>query len=101
MWLVVQSKASVVGKGLSVNHVFFFQNEPELYYKFSQVFMQHIPEDTVNAWIEQKRRLDPRKLIPALVYYEQKDDKALVRTMLVFPIIMLNIVLSLQLHWFK
>jgi hypothetical protein len=41
--------------------------------------MQHIPEDTVNAWIEQMKRLDPRKLIPALVYYEQKEDKALVR----------------------
>lgn len=56
-----------------------FQNEPDLYYKFSPVLMQHIPEETVNAWIEQKERLDPRKLIPALVYYEQKEDKALVR----------------------
>ncbi|CAB4006497.1 vacuolar sorting-associated 18 homolog [Paramuricea clavata] len=54
------------------------QNEPDLYYKFSPVLMQHIPEDTVNAWIEQMKRLDPRKLIPALVYYEQKEDKALI-----------------------
>ncbi|XP_028399921.1 vacuolar protein sorting-associated protein 18 homolog [Dendronephthya gigantea] len=54
------------------------QNEPELYYKFSQVLMQHIPEDTVNAWIEQKKRLDPKKLIPALVYYDNKQDKALI-----------------------
>ncbi|XP_046860460.1 vacuolar protein sorting-associated protein 18 homolog [Xenia sp. Carnegie-2017] len=54
------------------------QNEPELYYKFSPVLMQHIPEDTVNAWIDQNKRLDPRKLIPALIYYEQKEDKALI-----------------------
>ena len=45
--------------------------------------MQNIPEEVVNAWIDQKRRLDPRKLIPALVYYEQKEDKVLVSSSLV------------------
>ena len=45
--------------------------------------MQNIPEEVVSAWIDQKRRLDPRKLIPALVYYEQKEDKVLVSSSLV------------------
>ena len=45
--------------------------------------MQNIPEEVVSAWIDQKRRLDPRKLIPVLVYYEQKDDKVLVSSSLV------------------
>lgn len=34
--------------------------------------MQHIPRQTVSAWIEQKRKLDPRRLIPALVHYHQQ-----------------------------
>ena len=44
--------------------------------------MQNIPEEVVNAWLDQKRRLDPRKLIPTLVYYEQKEDKVLVSSTL-------------------
>ena len=35
--------------------------------------MQHIPRQTVNAWTEQKKKkLDPRRLIPALVHYHQQ-----------------------------
>ncbi|EDO47847.1 predicted protein [Nematostella vectensis] len=46
--------------------------DTELYYKFSPVLMQHIPKQTVSAWIEKKGRLDPRKLIPSLVHYHQQ-----------------------------
>lgn len=47
--------------------------DTDLYYKFSPVLMQHIPQQTVNAWIEQrKKKLDPRRLIPALVHYHQE-----------------------------
>ncbi|XP_027053569.1 vacuolar protein sorting-associated protein 18 homolog [Pocillopora damicornis] len=49
------------------------QTDTELYYKFSPVLMQHIPRQTVNAWTEQKKKkLDPRRLIPALVHYHQQ-----------------------------
>ncbi|XP_068704082.1 vacuolar protein sorting-associated protein 18 homolog isoform X2 [Montipora capricornis] len=48
------------------------QTDTELYYKFSPVLMQHIPRQTVSAWIDQKRKLDPRRLIPALVHYHQQ-----------------------------
>lgn len=48
------------------------QTDTELYYKFSPVLMQHIPRQTVTAWIEQKKKLDPRRLIPALVHYHQQ-----------------------------
>lgn len=34
--------------------------------------MQHIPRQTVTAWIDQKKKLDPRRLIPALVHYHQQ-----------------------------
>ena len=34
--------------------------------------MQHIPPETVTAWIDQKKKLDPRRLIPALVHYHQQ-----------------------------
>ena len=34
--------------------------------------MQHIPRKTVTAWIDQKKKLDPRRLIPALVHYHQQ-----------------------------
>ncbi|XP_015753539.1 PREDICTED: vacuolar protein sorting-associated protein 18 homolog [Acropora digitifera] len=52
------------------------QTDTELYYKFSPVLMQHIPRPTVSAWIEQKKKLDPRKLIPALVHYHQQGKSA-------------------------
>ncbi|KAJ8378135.1 hypothetical protein AAFF_G00247730 [Aldrovandia affinis] len=42
-----------------------------LFYKFSPVLMQHIPGDVVDAWIRMGKRLDAKRLIPALVNYSQ------------------------------
>lgn len=43
----------------------------ELYYKFSPLLMQYIPKETVTAWIMKSSELEPMKLIPALVQYDQ------------------------------
>ncbi|XP_055957598.1 vacuolar protein sorting-associated protein 18 homolog [Patella vulgata] len=51
------------------------QNDVELYYKFSPILMQYTPKETVDAWIKQGRQLDPKKLIPALVQYDQEKYK--------------------------
>lgn len=45
--------------------------DEKLFYKFSPVLMQHIPKKVVDAWIQMGNRLDPKKLIPALVNYSQ------------------------------
>ncbi|XP_026855194.2 vacuolar protein sorting-associated protein 18 homolog [Electrophorus electricus] len=45
--------------------------DEKLFYKFSPVLMQHIPKEVVDAWIQMGNRLDPKKLIPALVNYSQ------------------------------
>ncbi|KAJ8269898.1 hypothetical protein GJAV_G00108020 [Gymnothorax javanicus] len=45
--------------------------DQKLFYKFSPVLMQHIPEKVVDAWIQMGKRLDAKKLIPALVNYSQ------------------------------
>ena len=67
-----------------ITRVLCLQTDRELYYKFSPVLMQHLPKKTVNAWIEQKRKLDPRKLIPALVHYHQdgKSEQVLAQILL-------------------
>lgn len=36
--------------------------------------MQHVPKETVNAWISQKKALDPSRLIPALVRYDRSVE---------------------------
>ncbi|XP_023658140.2 vacuolar protein sorting-associated protein 18 homolog [Paramormyrops kingsleyae] len=43
----------------------------KLFYKFSPVLMQHIPTRVVEAWISMGKKLDAKKLIPALVNYSQ------------------------------
>jgi len=43
------------------------QSNAELYYKFSPVLMQNAPRETVEIWKAAKNRLDPSRLIPALV----------------------------------
>ena len=48
------------------------QMNKELFYKFSPLLMQHVPRETVNAWIAKKDQLDPRLLIPALVQYDDQ-----------------------------
>ncbi|KAF0023281.1 hypothetical protein F2P81_023911 [Scophthalmus maximus] len=45
--------------------------DEKLFYKFSPVLMQHIPKKVVDAWIQMGKRLDPKKLIPALMNYSQ------------------------------
>lgn len=45
--------------------------DEKLFYKFSPVLMQHIPKKVVNAWIQMGKKLDPKKLIPALMNYSQ------------------------------
>ena len=42
----------------------------ELYYKFSPLLMQYTPKETVYAWMQQTKSLDPKQLIPALVQYD-------------------------------
>ncbi|XP_060604108.1 vacuolar protein sorting-associated protein 18 homolog isoform X2 [Ruditapes philippinarum] len=48
------------------------QEDMKLYYKFSPLLIQYIPKDTVRAWISQGKKLDPKRLIPALVQYDHK-----------------------------
>lgn len=43
------------------------QSNADLYYKFSPVLMQNAPRETVEIWKAAKNRLDPSRLIPALV----------------------------------
>ncbi|XP_064195688.1 vacuolar protein sorting-associated protein 18 homolog [Anguilla rostrata] len=45
--------------------------DQKLFYKFSPVLMQHIPGKVVDAWIQMGKRLDAKKLIPALMNYSQ------------------------------
>uniref|UniRef100_A0A8C7M0D3 VPS18 core subunit of CORVET and HOPS complexes n=1 Tax=Oncorhynchus mykiss TaxID=8022 RepID=A0A8C7M0D3_ONCMY len=45
--------------------------DEKLFYKFSPILMQHIPKKVVDAWIQMGSRLEPKKLIPALVNYSQ------------------------------
>ncbi|XP_078486293.1 vacuolar protein sorting-associated protein 18 homolog [Ciona intestinalis] len=51
------------------------QNSVPLYYKFSPVLMQHIPQTTVNAWIQLGRRIDPRHIIPSLVNCTERGSE--------------------------
>jgi hypothetical protein len=51
----------------------------KLYYKFSPLLIQYIPKDTVRAWISQGKKLDPKRLIPALVQYDHKKYSEQVR----------------------
>uniref|UniRef100_A0A4W3J9J1 Vacuolar protein sorting-associated protein 18 homolog n=1 Tax=Callorhinchus milii TaxID=7868 RepID=A0A4W3J9J1_CALMI len=44
---------------------------PGLFYKFSPLLMQHLPRQVVDAWIQMRKQLDPKSLIPALVNYSQ------------------------------
>jgi tetratricopeptide (TPR) repeat protein len=44
-------------------------NSTELYYHFSPALMAHVPKSTVDAWINSRVPLEPRKLLPALMHY--------------------------------
>ena len=47
----------------------------QLYYDFSPVLMRHAPRETVEAWMSRKMKLDPVKLIPALVQYNLSQER--------------------------
>lgn len=51
------------------------QSNVDLYYKFSPLLIQYIPKETVAAWMQMKDKLDPKKLIPALVQYDHNRHK--------------------------
>ena len=48
------------------------QTDVELFYKFSPLLIQYTPVDTVSAWIKQGKKLEAKRLIPALVQYEHE-----------------------------
>ena len=47
----------------------------QLYYDFSPVLMRHAPKETVEAWKTRRTKLDPVKLIPALVQYSLSKER--------------------------
>lgn len=51
------------------------QPDVELYYKFSPVLLQCLPSRTVDAWLRMGKQLDPKRLIPALVQFDQKSKE--------------------------
>ena len=46
------------------------QTSPEVFYKTASVLLTHAPRETVNVWVQQ-RDLDPTKLTPALLSYNE------------------------------
>ena len=72
------------------------QPDLEVYYKFSPLLMQYLPKETVDAWIRQGRQLDPKRLIPALVQYDQRSHEQVGP---VFESICLGFVLQVWLLW--
>jgi hypothetical protein len=58
-------------------------NSGDLYYQFSPTLMAHVPRPTVDAWINSRTPLQPRKLLPALMRYQ---PSAQVRTHPTSPI---------------
>ena len=51
------------------------QHDMELFYKFSPILMQNVPNDTVDAWINKGKQLDPKRLIPAIVQYDHAKQR--------------------------
>ena len=46
-----------------------------MYYDFSPILMRHAPRETVDAWMSRRNKLEPVKLIPALVQYNLSEDE--------------------------
>ena len=46
------------------------QTSPEVFYKTASVLLTHAPQETVSVWVQQ-RDLDPTKLTPALLQYNE------------------------------
>lgn len=51
------------------------QKNPELFYQYSPILMQTIPQRMVEAWVAQGRRLDPVSLIPALLQCNRENNQ--------------------------
>lgn len=49
------------------------QTEPEIFYKYSSVLMNHSPTELVDIWMRQSN-LDPKRLIPALLNYNESTN---------------------------
>ena len=52
-----------------------FRRFEGLFYKFSPALMRHCPEQTVKAWIDMDRLLDPKKLIPSLIQCNAPEEE--------------------------
>ena len=52
------------------------QTSPEVFYKTASVLLTHAPRETVNVWVQQ-RELDPTKLTPALLQYNESVQTTL------------------------
>eukprot|EP01090_Pellita_catalonica_P018899 TRINITY_DN6253_c0_g2_i1.p1 TRINITY_DN6253_c0_g2~~TRINITY_DN6253_c0_g2_i1.p1 ORF type:complete len:521 (+),score=75.96 TRINITY_DN6253_c0_g2_i1:37-1563(+) len=59
-------------------------NQPNLFYAYSPILIEHLPKATVDLWIQISKQtkgttastaLDPRRLIPALLRYNQEGDE--------------------------
>jgi vacuolar protein sorting-associated protein 18 len=46
------------------------QTSPDVFYKTASVLLTHAPRETVDVWVQQ-RELDPTKLTPALLSYNE------------------------------
>jgi vacuolar protein sorting-associated protein 18 len=52
------------------------QTSPEVFYKSASVLLNNVPMETVNVWVQQ-RELDPTKLTPALLQYNETIQTSL------------------------
>jgi vacuolar protein sorting-associated protein 18 len=52
------------------------QTSPEVFYKTASVLLTNVPRETVNVWVQQ-RDLDPTKLTPALLSYNETVETTL------------------------
>jgi hypothetical protein len=50
------------------------QSNPELFYRYGPILIQHAPNPTITLWTRCEF-LNPRLLIPAMLYYQQSGEK--------------------------
>lgn len=55
------------GKHIGSLSILLQQKKPALFYKYCPMLMESIPRETIDACIEQNRRLNPSELIPTLI----------------------------------
>lgn len=48
--------------------------DPNLYYKYCPILIEHLPTETVNLLISRSSDLNPRNLIPALMRYQRAHE---------------------------